>query len=353
MSRASLFALACGGCLLPEPEPALETLSQAALMDDGCPPKECGTNSTAIDGVYFYEVNRNGLVNSEGVSIIGYQGLPAGAVRLDARKNELVARDAFDNVVASGPSLIGSGFTLDVNGTVHLLRIIDFHRSLRYHAFDDGTALMSYTFAYPVVTPMGTTWKPLCTVEDLADGAASLDALVFEGDRYDPVTRKVTTGAVTKGWFNLACLGGGPAKNHRMRATTASSDPLNGITTPLSQRQALFNVWSANYCGDGKPFTVPGEPLRIRDRAKGIPLTSGWSWEDEAQLDSHEALWGPDGAICLDTPRREDSAPGFRTLIADHCKSVGHELPYCSELDGAPPTWLPGSTYWTANPIGS
>ena len=353
MSRASLFVLVCSGCLLPEPEPTLDTVTQAALMDDGCPPKECGTNSSVVDGVHFYELHWGGVPNSDGVSLIGFQNLPAGATRLDVNKNELVAKNAMGVVVASGPQLIGSGFTLDVAGTVHLLRIIDFHRTLRYHAFDDGTPIMSYTFAYPVVTPMGTAWKPLCTVEDLADGAASLDAIVFEGDRYDPVTKAVTTGVVTKGWFNLACLGGGPGKQFRMRATYASSNPAAGIISTLPQRQSLFNVWGANYCGDGKAFTIPGEPLRIRDRASGIPLTSGWSWQKEADLDSYEAIWGPHGAVCLNTPRREDSAPGFRALIADHCKSVGQELPYCDELKEFPAQWESNGSYFTANPLGS
>jgi hypothetical protein len=97
----------------------------------------------------------------------------------------------------------------------------------------------------------------------------------------------------------------------------------------------------------------------VRDSAGWIPLTSAWSWTDDDvdanalpdALGSYEAVWGPDGAVCLDTPRRDDDAPGYRTVIADHCKSVGHELPTCSELGVFPNAWQPSGRYSSANPV--
>ncbi len=361
MGRVSiLFAfLICAGCAVTEP--AIETTTQSVTFQDGCPPKECGSNSSVVNGVYFYELAWSGAPNSEGVKLLGYAGLPAGATKLDVVKNELVARNALGVQVAWGPQLVGSGFVLDVGGNVVLLRITNYHRILRYWAADDGTQLSSYTFAYPVVEGPSTVWKPLCTVTDVADGVAALDAFVFEGDRYDPKTKAVTTGAATRGWFNIACMGGAPAKTYRMRATTASSDPFalpKPITTTVAQRQSIFNMWVANYCGDGQAFTVPGEPLRVRDAKKWIPLTSAWSWDKEptevgTPVSSYEAVWGPDGAVCLDVPRRDDSAPGYREVIADHCESVDHDLPLCSDLAAFPNAWLSSGFYATANPTGS
>ncbi len=359
MGRASLFAfLACAGCVVTEP--AITTNTQSMTIADGCPPGECGSNSSVINGVYFYELAWSGAPNSENVRITGYSNLPAGAVRLDVVKNELVARDAFGAQVAWGPQLVNSGFLLDVDGEAVLLRITNYHRILRYWAADDGTQLSSYTFEYPVVEGPTTVWKPLCTVADVADGVAALDAFVFEGDRYDPVTKAVTTGAATKGWFNIACMGGAPAKTYRMRATAASSAPfaVKPITSSLAQRQSIFNMWVANYCGDGQAFTVPGEPLRVRDAKKWIPLTSPWSWDEEpeengSQVSTYEAVWGPDGAVCLDLPRRDDSAPGYRSVIADYCKSVEHDLPFCSDLAVFPNAWATAGAYATANPVGS
>jgi hypothetical protein len=362
MGRASLFAfLACAGCGVAEP--AVATSTQSMTIEDGCPPKECGSNSSVIDGVYFYELAWSGEPNSEGVRILSYVGLPPGAVKLDVVKNELVARDAFGVQVAWGPGLIGSGMMLEVNSEPVFVRIANYHRTLHYWVKDDGKPLSSYTFEYQVeeVDPQGTTttyFKPLCTVTDIADGVAALDAFVFEGDRYDPVTKVVTTGALTKGWFNIACMRGAPAKTYRMRATAASSDPLNGVTTTLDQRQSLFNMWVANYCGDGQAFTVPGEPLRVRDATKWIPLSSDWSWDEEplevgAEVSSYEAVWGPKGAVCLDVPRRDDSAPGYRSVIADYCKNVDHELPYCSDIGVLPNGWQASGAYATANPNGS
>jgi hypothetical protein len=351
--------LRCGGCVVADP--AVATSTQFVTFQDGCPVDDCGSNSSVIDGVYFYELSRSGVPNSEGVRIVGYAGLPAGAVRLDVERNELVARNAVGKRIASGPKVINSIFLLEVNGRIVPLKVAKYHRTLRYWAADDGTQLPSYTFEYPVVDGTSTTIKPLCTVADAADGDAALDAFVFEGDRYDPVTKTVTTGAATKGWFNLACLGGAPAKTFRMRATSASSNPYalpTPITTTVAQRQSIFNMWVANYCGDGQAFTVPGEPLRVRDARGWIPLDSGWSWDAEPgesgmQVGSYEAVWGPDGAVCLDLPRRDDSAPGYREVIADHCENAGHDLPLCSDLAVFPDAWSGADWYATANPLGS
>jgi hypothetical protein len=354
MRRAFALILITTGCVIPEP--SVETTDQALVIEDGCAPKECGSNSSVINGVYFYELSDQiGIANTEGVTVLGYQNLPPGATRLDARKNELVAKNALGTVVATGADLVGSRYILDVAGQVVLLEVRDFHRTLQYWAANDGTQLSSYTFAYPVVEGSSTVWKPLCTVQDLGDGIAALDAFVFEGDRFDPVTKQVTTGAVTKGWYNLGCMGGAPAKNFRMRATTASSAPLapKPITTTLDQRQSLFNLWTANYCGDGTPFTVPGEPLRVRDGKQWIPTSSAWSWEKESQLDSYEAVWGPDGAVCLELPRRDDTAHGYRDVIEKHCDHVGHELPLCSTLAVFPDHWQASGAYASANPTGS
>jgi hypothetical protein len=349
MSRAFLLSLACFGCVVADPD--LETTEQPVIYADGCPPKECGSNSSVINGVYFYELPTSiGVANTEGVKLLGYLGLPPGTTRLDVYGNELVARNAAATIVVKGPKLIGSTFVLEVDGKVVHLQVTDFHRTLRYWAADDPTELLSsYTFKY-ITLGVSSIPTPLCTVVDLADGAAALDAFVFEGDRYDPKTKLVSTGVATRGWFNIACMGGAPAKMFRMRATTASSNPAKGIATGLAQRQSLFNLWIANYCGDGTPFTVPGEPLRVRDAAKWIPQSSAWSWQEPADLGSYGAVGGPGGAVCLDTPRRDDDAPGYRTVIEDHCKSVGHELPRCDELDVFPEGWQLLGRYASANP---
>ena len=352
MNRTALFAvLACGGCVIAEPE--LGSTAQALVKDDGCPPNECGSNSSVIDGVHFYELSTSlGIPNSEGVTVTGYFGLPAGTTRLDVYNNELVARNANGTVVRRGSQLLYSGFELEVNGKVTYLWVTAFHRTLNYWAKPAPPgALHSYRFDYIVEGSGISTPRPLCTVTALADGEAALDAFVFEGDRYDPTTKQISTGAATKGWFNIAFMGGAPAKTHRMRATTASSDLANGVTSTLAQRQALFNMWTGNYCGDGTSFTVPGEPLRVRDAKNWIAHTSAWSWQDDNKVASYEAVWNADGAVCLDVPRRDDDAPGYRDVIAEHCANVDHPLPQCSQLKAFPDNWQDRGWYFTANPF--
>lgn len=57
---------------------------------------------------------------------------------------------------------------------------------------------MKGTFRYrPLAGPDRDTYTPLCSEAD--HDPPMLDALVFEGDLYDPVTKKITVGPVTDG----------------------------------------------------------------------------------------------------------------------------------------------------------
>jgi hypothetical protein len=123
------------------------------------------------------------------------------------------------------------------------------------------------------------------------------DALIFRGDRYDPVSAKITTGIDS--WINIACAGTAIAKMHLLRHTLAGSE--GPFSTTVSQRQAMLRMLTADYCGDGTAYTVDGHPLRYADAGGWhhayIDLSNG--------TDRHkvEGVWGPKGAVCLDRPR--------------------------------------------------
>lgn len=178
-------------------------------------------------------------------------------------------------------------------------------------------------------------------------------ALAFEGDYFDPTKNDQTPPPGSPGWFNLACDGTAAAKMHLLRHTQASGTSTRR-TTP-DQRTAMLKAITADYCGDGglgtkgvdaRVWTADGTPLFWTDEKAWFPdattriddlgkVFSG-TWEIEA-------IWGPQGAICLNEPRRtpDKSAkcPGplkvpavERREVEDYCIQTGLKLlPRCTD----------------------
>jgi len=123
-------------------------------------------------------------------------------------------------------------------------------------------------------------------------GDFAYQTLLFEGDRID--ARKKLDTRVNNSWFNLGCAGSALAKMALTGHTEASANA-HAFSTTLAQRQTMLKMLAADYCGDGTPFTVGGQPLSWRDDAGTMKLLG--------QPLVLEARWTPDGAACLDKPR--------------------------------------------------
>jgi hypothetical protein len=175
------------------------------------------------------------------------------------------------------------------------------------------------------------------------------DTVIFGGDRYIAATKTVLEDAAADGrWLNIGCAGGVLAKLFLQRHAPPAFSP--GIAPEWESRQTLLNLYSANYCGTGKAFTFAGEPLAFATAAEG-------SASLPASIASYEALWGPDGATCLEVPRLQNSMnvwPGA-SLFADITAECGAKLPLCSSLPGwaLPDKPFGSSLMLSANPSGS
>lgn len=128
-------------------------------------------------------------------------------------------------------------------------------------------------------------------------------AFFFEGDRYT-ANKKVESLEKGSGWFNLACMGSAVAKMHLLRMTNAGTLPPTRVSS-IAERTAVLKMITADYCGDGKGWTADGTPLLFadthRDRwfaPRGFPVAT----PHPALI---EAMWGPNGALCMGTPRRK------------------------------------------------
>jgi len=158
-------------------------------------------------------------------------------------------------------------------------------------------------------------------VEHICNGKLSSDddlwkthhasAIVFEGDRYDADNKTVSELTDKEvGWFNLACAGTAPYKMHMLRHTKAGSITPDGTdrTTTIPQRTAMLKAITADYCGDGRGWTGDGTKLYWTD-ARGWFQYPSANIVAEPDSKGIEAIWGPNGALCLNTPRRLPEPP--------------------------------------------
>ena len=138
------------------------------------------------------------------------------------------------------------------------------------------------------------------------------EAITFEGDHYDAEHKRVGRTRFEQGWFNFACAGTAVAKMHMLRHTRAGSITPSGPprNTSLRQRTAMLKAITADYCGDGTAWTADGTPLQWTDSNLWFPKAN-LNLEELEQAGLIEAVWGPDGAMCLNHPRRQTKVPGL------------------------------------------
>jgi len=189
------------------------------------------------------------------------------------------------------------------------------------------------------------TYRDLCKAVDFvgeewqlaADRGGNLHvAVVFTGDRYNRLTKKVTaTGKDTEGWFNIGCAGTALPKMVLNRLADATSDAEHQ-SSPIERTTAL-RALTATYCPQsGLSYTIDGEPL-------GYTNAPDWMDLDVTDLASIEAVWKDGEVVCLTEPRREAEGDDVLDKVEDDC---GLPQP-CSEV---PLQWWTVGYFLTGNP---
>ncbi len=152
---------------------------------------------------------------------------------------------------------------------------------------------------------------PLYSVTYTAvDGARPLcpggrDALLIRNFNLEPLQVGVPPPPVT---YTFACPGS--ALWHC--ALDWGFDPAN---EPLFK--TCLRAERADFCGDGNPNTVVGVPLFLSSNG-GHPSGAEWA-------STPEAVWGPDGARCVNTPRvpyRGTGVERVRDFLTRRCSTV-------------------------------
>jgi hypothetical protein len=353
--RRSVLILAAAAMLascVPEDPPTFRAARNWELWPDitGCPDLGCGSNAATVgDGFVFDGLDARGLEPSPGgVKVDGatFRGARVN-IRVDGHELKVVSPDdeqlTFSGQVLVNDLVIGLSRPPRVTYELTLVQLL----TTRFWADPRGVEIPLYKFFFrrtgPVVNgscqnedfelPCGAA-VPLCKGNRLDTDEIEYTALVFRGDRYNTVAKTVSAAAPDDGWFNLACAGTAMAKMHLLRHTAAGGLTHGAETHPttIPQRQAMLKMLTADYCGDGRSFTVNGHPLVYGDVRGWYPWAPRppLDLEDPAQVASFEAIWTENGAVCLDQPR---AFPAF--AIQDHCRQARRNTALSSRLQPA------------------
>jgi len=313
-----------------------------------CPPDECGNAASVGTDLLFFELEARGnLANHSGLKIADFRTDDDVSMFVDIDSVKLYGRRRSDpsQKLQSDADLLDAEIRLTRDGEDFYVRIAAItYKKLWVTPSSDLVPV--YTFKTRPVGASLDQERPLCKGTDLAAdddwaGLGNNDAVVFTGDRYDGKQKQVSAapGNDVEKWFNVACIGTASAKMFFLRFTAATSTASENRITTIDERQAMFKALTADVCGTGPSFTVDGEPLRY-DNKRGFRRTSFTGTVVEA-------VWGKDGPLCFDEPRRLAEDPDVWDRI--HAECPGKTWPACKNLL---PIWknVPTAFVLTSNP---
>lgn len=124
--------------------------------------------------------------------------------------------------------------------------------------------------------------------------------------------------------FSLSCTASAEAECVRLGYAPWQYAP-DG-TSLQAYHRACVHMIRADYCGDRSGDAVAGTRVEVFDRA-------GINRLGDPPIGEPEALWGPEGAVCLARPRRSasslpeirDACPRLAEAPADGCTADGFE----------------------------
>ena len=151
-----------------------------------------------------------------------------------------------------------------------------------------------YTFSYET----GTSEQEVYTCP-LAGQGSELTAAVFDNLHVDEFSGAMSDRPNT---LYIGCIAGATGKAATWHYKPYQLQASYGLDLGLRLFEASVRMVRADYCGDGQSWTQPGTPLYIDDKLganAAIPVAALWG----QPMPVSEAVWGLNGALCLDDPR--------------------------------------------------
>ena len=305
LDRSSLLCLVgLVGCGVTGP-----SLANQARKSGFSDPIACGANSPIVKVYRTFDFNLDGVANAEGITLLGLS-IGAEYYKLEVIDSKIRATSV-DGKVVTGTALTGAKIWLELPTTEKVAITIS-EVGVYPEAVGLRLPLETYVLQWADVLTyvsgpmipgekfpdgvMPTEDAPHYVCEEVKEDAEELglrvfESTVFEGDRYDPDAKTVEH-QVDDRWFNIGCGKHMLAKMRLTRNTMHTAKSWQNV-------QAAMKMFSADYCGTGQPFTLPGVKITWRDR--GL-------MDYSHRPDEIEARWSENGALCLDEPRLVDRA---------------------------------------------
>lgn len=281
-----------------------DDLGAVELRPFGC--SACGSgfgNSPVVNGNTLHHFSLDGTRNEDGLRIIGaeFADTKRFPVTVDPSTEQWLGLDPDTGIPSYvGTQMLGARLVLeDIDGQEISLELVEIDTEVLSWS-NSGTKLSAYRALYKDAQGQQQSVCPSLALDEQW-------FVLIAGETYDPVTHQVHADPA---WVTLACAGQAAAKMKLLGYHAAGPRQ----STP-DERQATLRMITADYCGTGTSFTTAGAQVAWRDSANTVdpPFT-------ESTL---EAMWGPNGAICLDTPRYVD-----RSVLEDWC-----DIPTCTGED--------------------
>jgi hypothetical protein len=279
-----------------------------ALNDNGIELNGAAANGTRFNGTRFNGTWFNGAMlldarfaGSVESKLSGWSLVPGTSL--------LQATDA-DGRVYVGEELVGAGLRWlikdESQGTLDVY--------MRIAAVTQSQRWPDVYFTDIEVRVGAGAWESLCT-----DGAGSpTEAIVIPGF-FDEETASWHPGE--GGELAFACRGTAAGKCLEWGYRVWASHEGEALA---DHYRACTRMVRADYCGNNVPHTVNGTVIDVSDGLKPPILAPETDWAVEAK-------WGPDGAVCLNQPRKLMYS---REAVVAECQSAGvGALPPCEDDD--------------------
>jgi hypothetical protein len=306
--RICAFVLLLGGGCVAGTTDDLPTGATVQAAGGNCDVFMCGTNSPQIAEFGFWDLNLPpalgvlGSPNNMGLQVYGF--LQGGLLyQPNVYAGHLTARRG--GVTLSGGALAGGALVLARGSRIFKIEVMEVGSvtSWALPVLGPPVSLESYKLNwFELVNGSWGDGRNVCKNPPTRENSDALTmmgqfafhTLLFEGDRIAGDKKRDT--GIDDTWFNLGCAGHALAKMALTGHTEAARNA-GTFATSLAERTAMLKMLSADYCGDGTPFTVAGQPLNWRDDRGTMKLVAL-----PAQL-VMESRWTQDGAACLDKTR--------------------------------------------------
>jgi hypothetical protein len=297
----------------------------------------CGENAaTAGDGLLFDELDLYGRPNYAGVAMIGAHHPSGAPVTIRIFGDELWAFNQVTSTWYSGTQLLFTEihFLHQPTGEIFDIRVEDY--SPQAATFMSGWRETIPVYDFKARRGGGNFNFSICSNETLpldpSWAGHPHHAMVYRGDRYEPLRKRLLPNDPNDGWSFIACNGSAATKMHMWRHTHAGGFDAAGnarFMTAIPERTALLKAITDDFCGTGTPqWTVTGTKIAFATAREPFAFPFPYS-----AVGSLEAMWGPDGARCIDRPRLMP-----RAMIETKC---GRRFPRCTP-PGSPPMPPPG-----------